>query len=266
MVGMDEKVFRKRCARLIQLVQREGMAVDFGDVAACLVEGSDRASVYVVSQRGRIMGYASWAEGQPLPFENEWLAEQHLSDEISEALLKVGAVSSGPEAERLVGHASMIVPIIGAGQRVGSILFIYHGGRSSPEDELLGEVAAAIVGMVIANAQDLEEEDEAEERQRARAAIRSLSYSERVAMQRILDQLNGDEGMLVASRVADEARITRSVIVNALRKLSSANVIESRSLGMKGTYLRILNRRIRQELERERSPFARTAEMARRRA
>ncbi len=31
------------------------------------------------------------------------------------------------------------------------------------------------------------------------------------------------------------------MIVNALRKLESAGVIESRSLGMKGTYLKVLN-------------------------
>ncbi|MDE5820653.1 MAG: GTP-sensing pleiotropic transcriptional regulator CodY, partial [Lachnospiraceae bacterium] len=35
--------------------------------------------------------------------------------------------------------------------------------------------------------------------------------------------------------------ITRSVIVNALRKFESAGVIESRSSGMKGTYIRVLN-------------------------
>ena len=35
--------------------------------------------------------------------------------------------------------------------------------------------------------------------------------------------------------------ITRSVIVNALRKFESAGVIESRSSGMKGTYIKVLN-------------------------
>ena len=89
----------------------------------------------------------------------------------------------------------------------------------------------------------------------ARSAIKSLSYSEILAMQHIFDELDGDEGLLVASRIADQAGITRSVIVNALRKLASANVIESRSLGMKGTYLRILNRHIRDELDRQRYPY-----------
>jgi transcriptional pleiotropic repressor len=41
--------------------------------------------------------------------------------------------------------------------------------------------------------------------------------------------------------VADDAGVTRSVIVNALRKLESAGIIESRSLGMKGTYIKVLS-------------------------
>ncbi|MFU1892582.1 GTP-sensing pleiotropic transcriptional regulator CodY, partial [Enterococcus faecium] len=50
--------------------------------------------------------------------------------------------------------------------------------------------------------------------------------------------------------IADEIGITRSVIVNALRKLESAGIIESRSLGMKGTYLKVLNQQFIKELEK----------------
>ena len=39
------------------------------------------------------------------------------------------------------------------------------------------------------------------------------------------------------------------VIVNALRKFESAGVIESRSSGMKGTYIKVLNEVIFDELE-----------------
>ena len=56
-----------------------------------------------------------------------------------------------------------------------------------------------------------------------------------------MGELNGSEGVLVASKVADRVGITRSVIVNALRKFESAGVIESRSSGMKGTYIKVLN-------------------------
>ena len=53
--------------------------------------------------------------------------------------------------------------------------------------------------------------------------------------------LKGYEGVAIASKVADRVGVTRSVIVNALRKLESAGLIESRSLGMKGTYIKVLS-------------------------
>ena len=55
--------------------------------------------------------------------------------------------------------------------------------------------------------------------------------------------------ILVASKIADKAGITRSVVVNSLRKFESAGVIESRSSGMKGTYIKVLNDAIYGELK-----------------
>ena len=53
----------------------------------------------------------------------------------------------------------------------------------------------------------------------------------------------------MASKIADRVGITRSVIVNALRKFESAGVIESRSSGMKGTYIKVLNDVVFEEIE-----------------
>ena len=61
------------------------------------------------------------------------------------------------------------------------------------------------------------------------------------AISLIFQELHGTEGILVASKIADQAGITRSVIVNALRKFESAGIIESRSSGMKGTYIKVCN-------------------------
>ena len=58
-----------------------------------------------------------------------------------------------------------------------------------------------------------------------------------------------DTAILVASKIADRVGITRSVIVNALRKFESAGVIESRSSGMKGTYIKVLNDVVFDELD-----------------
>ena len=73
--------------------------------------------------------------------------------------------------------------------------------------------------------------------------------SELEAIIHIFFFFDGDEGILVASKIADRVGITRSVIVNALRKFESAGVIESRSSGMKGTYIKVLNEVIFDELE-----------------
>ena len=89
---------------------------------------------------------------------------------------------------------------------------------------------------------------EARKKAAVQVAIGTLSYSEQEAIEHIFAELNGPEGLLVASKVADRVGITRSVIVNALRKFESAGVIESKSLGMKGTYIRVLNEYLLDEI------------------
>ena len=96
-------------------------------------------------------------------------------------------------------------------------------------------------------------EENAEETRKiqiVKSAISTLSFSELEAIQHIFEELEGNEGILVASKIADRVGITRSVIVNALRKFESAGVIESRSSGMKGTYIKVLNDVVFDELKK----------------
>lgn len=86
-------------------------------------------------------------------------------------------------------------------------------------------------------------------RQVLRTALSTLSYSEEQALKAVMEALPSPEGgLVVASQVADRVGLTRSVIVNALRKLESAGVIESRSLGQKGTFIKILVPGLRDQL------------------
>ncbi|MBO8142664.1 MAG: GTP-sensing pleiotropic transcriptional regulator CodY [Firmicutes bacterium] len=257
----------KKVSKVTQLLQREGNSVKFGDLAGALRDVLPDTSVYIVSRKGKVLGYALPEGFESTPFDADWLSTERMPEDLATSLLKIGAISTGTEAERIVGEKhACIVPVVGAARRVGSVVLIRLDGDFSEEEIVLFEFVGTVVGMVIANAIDDAEEDEAEEKRMARSAIRSLSYSEVLAMQHIFDELDGDEGLLVASRIADQAGITRSVIVNALRKLSSANVIESRSLGMKGTYLRILNPEVRKELERQRYPYPTTSGLLKRQA
>ena len=91
--------------------------------------------------------------------------------------------------------------------------------------------------------------EEDRKKQVVKSAFSTLSFTELEAIIHIFQELDGNEGILVASKIADRVGITRSVIVNALRKFESAGVIESRSSGMKGTYIKVLNEVIFDELK-----------------
>lgn len=72
-------------------------------------------------------------------------------------------------------------------------------------------------------------------------ALDTMSVSEEEALALIAHEVNEQEPtILVCSHIADMAGVTRSVIVNALRKLESAGIIKVRSLGMKGSRIETL--------------------------
>ena len=123
------------------------------------------------------------------------------------------------------------------------------------EDLILAEIGATVVGMEILRARAELIEEEARSKAVVQLAMVTLSYTEYEAVENIFEKLGSGEGLLVASKVADQLGITRSVIVNALRKLESAGVIESRSLGMKGTYIKVINPYIFEYLKQKNKGF-----------
>ena len=145
---------------------------------------------------------------------------------------------------------STIVPILGNRERLGALLLARSGEEFTDDDLVIAEYSATVVGMEILRGQQDEIEEEARSKAVVQLAIGTLSYSELEAVEHIFNELGGTEGLLVASKIADKVGITRSVIVNALRKFESAGVIESRSLGMKGTHIKILNPKLLDELKK----------------
>ncbi|HHT89404.1 MAG: GTP-sensing pleiotropic transcriptional regulator CodY [Bacillota bacterium] len=237
-----------RMKQYLQSLQQITADVDFDELSDALRLSMDDSSVYVLGRKGKLIGYALEDGFDSTPFDSDWLYSGAASSNIQSFANRVADISvqKGPN-----GESVMVAPIIGGDERVGSILFVRRSGDFSSQDIDIAHIASVTLGMIISRVIHERQEDKASQSRAARSAINSLSYSEILAMQRIFEELNGDEGLLVASRIADEAEITRSVIVNALRKLASANVIESRSLGMKGTYLRVLNPEIRKEFEKQ---------------
>ena len=135
------------------------------------------------------------------------------------------------------------------GIRIGSLLVGRFGKKLTDEEIIICEYSATIVSIVAMHRIQIQEAEKERKRAMVRRGFDTLSYSEMEAVGHVFYSLNGKEGLLVASKIADSAGITRSVIVNALRKLESAGLIETRSLGMKGTFIKIKNDYVFDELK-----------------
>jgi transcriptional pleiotropic repressor len=128
------------------------------------------------------------------------------------------------------------------------VLFTYD--KELEEDfNYFAEILSIIFSTAIQMQEREDQQKSDDQRVNVETAIDALSYSELEAVKCILNVLEGDEGYLVASKVADEFNITRSIIVNALRKLESAGLLKSKSLGMKGTHIKIMNSRLREFID-----------------
>ena len=248
--------------KINRLLQRAGHYVDFQEIGELLSDVIG-AHVYVVSRTGKILGQALLTGAAAAEAGRDALEQRAFPSEYNASLLRHDATASNlsdedplaalaEESEPESAKFSTIVPITGGGERLGTLILARADREFTEEDLLLGEYGATVVGMEILRARAHEIEEETRSRAVVQMAIDSLSFSELEAVEHIFAELDGREGLLVASKIADRVGITRSVIVNALRKLESAGVIESRSLGMKGTYIRILNDKLLPQLAKAR--------------
>lgn len=74
---------------------------------------------------------------------------------------------------------------------------------------------------------------------------RNISYTEIECIKSLHDRMDGAEEMaVITSHLTDKLGITRSVMVNALRLLDVAGVLEARSMGVKGTRVKVLDQEV----------------------
>ncbi len=229
--------------------------VVFNDICAVLSDIMD-SNVLVISRKGKVLGVSICPGVEEI---TELIVDRvggFIDPMLNERLLSVLSTKENVNLETL-GFVSMdfrsctaiINPIDIAGERLGTVFMYKYGSTYDIDDIILSEYGTTVVGLEMMRSVNEENAEENRKIQIVRSAIGTLSYSEVEAILHIFDELEGTEGVLVASRIADRVGITRSVIVNALRKFESAGVIESRSSGMKGTYIKVLNDAVFDQLE-----------------
>lgn len=251
----------ERTRKINALLQKTaGKPVNFNDMAKTLSDVIG-GNVFVLSRKGKLLGFAINQEIENERMKNI-LEERRFPEEYTKELLKIEETTANIDTDSIYSvfpyenkdlfkdGLTTVVPIVGGGERLGTLLLGRLSEVFNDDDLILAEYGATVVGMEIIQGKAEEIELEARSKAVVQMAMGSLSFSELEAIDHIFEELDGKEGLLVASKVADRVGITRSVIVNALRKLESAGVIESRSLGMKGTYIKVLNERFLDELEK----------------
>jgi len=233
--------------------------VVFNDICSVLCEILN-SNMLVISRKGKVLGIGETASVDSL---GEMLVDDvgsFIDPMLNERLLTVLSTKENVNLETLGfedvdmrKYQAIITPIEIAGERLGT-LFIYKCNEPYDIDDIiLCEYGTTVVGLEMLRAVNEENAEESRKLAVVKSAISTLSFSEMEAIIHIFDELNGMEGVLVASKIADRVGITRSVIVNALRKFESAGVIESRSSGMKGTYIKVLNDVVFDEIKKLKS-------------
>lgn len=238
--------------RIINKALQKSERMQYRELAAILSEVMT-ANVYIVDKAGHVLGYTLLDN-----FDCRLMFEQVLQKGIfpanyAEWLLRVNEVSPNATLEEnlcafsedtqclLTEKFTTIIPIFGGGQRMGTLIVAKFKEAFVEDDLIVAEYGAAVVGMEIFRDKTENVEEEARRKASSQVAVNALSYSELVVISHICSGMEGAENLFVASQIADRAGIARSVIVNALRKCQSAGLIEAKSLGTKGTYIKVLN-------------------------
>lgn len=229
-----------------------GKPVNFAEMAKVLSQAL-KANVYVTSKKGKVLGYSLLDQFECDAMIEKVLQRRLFPQDYNDWLLEIQETKANVEQKKgqcvfqkgepciFSSKLTTVVPVKGGGERLGTLILARFEDAFTSADLILAEYGAAVVGMEILRSRSEKVEEKARKKAAVHMALESLSYSELEAVEHIFAELEGDEGLIVASKIADRAGITRSVIVNALRKFESAGVIESRSLGMKGTHIKILN-------------------------
>ena len=219
--------------------------------------GRSQDGSILISKKGKVLGTGFYNSEEVIDeliydkvggFVDNMLNERLLS--VLSTKENVNLATLGFTNENVKKFQALLAPIEIAGERLGT-LFMYKSNNSYEIDDIiLCEYGTTVVGLEMMRSVNEENAEEVRKQQIVKSAISTLSSSELEAIKHIFKELDGTEGILVASKIADRVGITRSVIVNALRKFESAGVIESRSSGMKGTYIKVINEVVFEEIKK----------------
>ena len=228
------------------LNDRHSSKVAFSDICSVLGQILN-GNVYVISGKGKLLGvYIGSGEDTISGFQEK--RGSYIETKLNERFLNVLSTKEnvnletlGFSADQIRGFQALITPISIGGERLGT-LFIYRKQDAfCIEDIILSEYSTTVIGLEMMRSVQEESDMEEHKKKNFSSALTTLTPLEQKAVTCVIHELGGEKGTLVTSKLANQYGITRTVIVNALRKLASAGLIKTKSSGVKGTYIEVLN-------------------------
>lgn len=231
--------------------------LSYADLSKILSELTE-ANFYILDNKGKVLGvsYDLASDTSTIPDESgdEKVPFEH--NKMFLEVLQTQANLRGEDITAMLGEDynlkdkyHTVIPCVSGGARQGTILVTRYDRPFTDEEIVLCEYGATVVTLEIQRKLQLEKAHERSLRMSCEMALDTLSFSEKDALIKIMKSFEEDETILVASKLAVQYKLTNSVIVNALKKLESAGILETKSLGMKGTYIRILNPFLRETVD-----------------
>jgi len=143
------------------------------------------------------------------------------------------------------GLNCLALPCHFGGKRLGTLLITSDGHVFSQEDIRDATWVCHIISIL--QGQNIIEEER--HHQAAKNVISMLSYSELEAALHIFKDIPQDS-LVVIGKIAQKFGFSRSIIGSAIKKIESSGAIETRSLGMKGTNIKIINKKLIEEFNK----------------
>ena len=180
--------------------------VVFNDICKVMREIMN-SNVLVISRKGKVLGIGKEEGIEAITEMIDDKVGGFIDQMLNERLLgvlstkeNVNLETMGFEGPDIRRFQAMITPIEIAGERLGT-LFIYKcDAQYDIDDIILCEYGTTVVGLEMLRAVNEESAEESRKVAVVKSALGTLSFSELEAITHIFDELNGMEGILVASK------------------------------------------------------------------
>ncbi len=250
---MDTSILLGKTRRLLLFFQKDtGKRINYQDTARTLKEVIP-SGVYLIDPGGKIEGCALAEDFKCQVLETRVLQKQCFPLECIDLFLR-----NNPPATNLLQEPyrcvffeglpcgfedinAVHIPISCGETRQGTLLQPRRKKAFGPEELVLAEIGAALLGRKILNGQTRERNERERHKEALEQVVRSLSYSEEKALKSILQGLGGLEENLVCSKTARRYGVSYHAVRTTLRKLESAGIIKTSNLGHKGVHISVLN-------------------------